>query len=371
MKSCFLIVCLATICMADLMSPCVTSAQEFTRSTIPLKSGGSITSIESQGRSVAYLNRQQPERTADARNAFGSGGGSGDRNFDDNPNANAISDRRESAFVQSASSRADSFYRRAQNSAQNDGTYPYPTLSSAANGRVGTGFNAQLASAPNRADNSRAEFRFDRAGFGERPSGALGDTANASASNRVAQLPRPPTQLPASQLPNPSTALPAVPTFGGAGNFNLGPNYVNPAANFANGYQGYQPQPQAANTVPALNIQIPPTAASNGNPICYCVPQANPNQFQQPTAGFFGQQPSGFGGFNGFQFQPNVGTPQLNRTNTPFNSILAGSGRSAYTPLVQFRNMPPGVYLGQGVIGQPTAYVDGQPIRNLLRYVSP
>jgi len=27
--------------------------------------------------------------------------------------------------------------------------------------------------------------------------------------------------------------------------------------------------------------------------------------------------------------------------------------------------------LGQGLIGQPTAYVDGQPLRNLLRYVAP
>ena len=207
MKSCFLLVCLATILMANLMSPCIVNAQEFTRSTIPLKSGGSITSIEAQGQSVAYLNRQAPERTADARNAdarnaFVSSSGSGNRNLNNNSNGNSTSDRREAAFVQAPSSRADSFYRRAQNSAQNDDTYPYPTLSSAGNARVGTGFNAQLASAANRADNSRAEFRFDRTGFGERPSGALGDTENASASNRVAQLPRPPTQLPASQLPS-------------------------------------------------------------------------------------------------------------------------------------------------------------------------
>ncbi len=38
------------------------------------------------------------------------------------------------------------------------------------------------------------------------------------------------------------------------------------------------------------------------------------------------------------------------------------------TPLVQFKNMQPGTYLGQGIVGQPKAYVDGQPFRNLFRY---
>jgi len=52
-----------------------------------------------------------------------------------------------------------------------------------------------------------------------------------------------------------------------------------------------------------------------------------------------------------------------------FSSLFSGSGQ--YTPLFQFRNMPPGSYLGQGLIGQPTAYVDGQPVRNLLRYIAP
>jgi hypothetical protein len=38
------------------------------------------------------------------------------------------------------------------------------------------------------------------------------------------------------------------------------------------------------------------------------------------------------------------------------------------SPLVKFKNMPPGTYLGQGIVGQPKAYVDGQPFRNLFRY---
>ena len=51
------------------------------------------------------------------------------------------------------------------------------------------------------------------------------------------------------------------------------------------------------------------------------------------------------------------------------NPVISGSG--VYQPMVRLANVPPGSYLGQGIIGQPTAYVDGQPIRNLIRYVFP
>jgi hypothetical protein len=37
---------------------------------------------------------------------------------------------------------------------------------------------------------------------------------------------------------------------------------------------------------------------------------------------------------------------------------------------VRLQNMPPGTYVGRGLIGQPAAYVDGQPLRNLIRYIS-
>ena len=38
---------------------------------------------------------------------------------------------------------------------------------------------------------------------------------------------------------------------------------------------------------------------------------------------------------------------------------------------VTLQNMPVGTYLGTGVVGQPTAYRDGQPVRNLFRYITP
>lgn len=71
-----------------------------------------------------------------------------------------------------------------------------------------------------------------------------------------------------------------------------------------------------------------------------------------------------------FQVNPNVGVPQFNPQRSSFLSpFVTGSG--AYQPIIRIANVPPGTYVGQGVIGQPVAYVDGQPVRNLLRYVFP
>ncbi len=38
---------------------------------------------------------------------------------------------------------------------------------------------------------------------------------------------------------------------------------------------------------------------------------------------------------------------------------------------VQLRNLPPNAWIGQGVAGSPKLYVDGQPVRNLFRYIIP
>ena len=71
--------------------------------------------------------------------------------------------------------------------------------------------------------------------------------------------------------------------------------------------------------------------------------------------------------------QPYFNTPQpqfgFQNNNRWWNPIVTGSG--VYQPIVRLANVKPGTYLGQGIIGQPTAYVDGQPLRNLLRYISP
>lgn len=44
---------------------------------------------------------------------------------------------------------------------------------------------------------------------------------------------------------------------------------------------------------------------------------------------------------------------------------------SSYRPTIPNQSLPHGVYVGEGLIGQPKAYVDGQPLRNFLRFVLP
>jgi len=89
----------------------------------------------------------------------------------------------------------------------------------------------------------------------------------------------------------------------------------------------------------------------------------------QGAGGQQGVQPVGFPG-NGFQLGAGAGVPQFGaqgaRWWTPF---VRGSG--VYTPLLDLTPNNAGTYLGQGIIGQPTAYVNGQLLRNLLRYLAP
>ncbi len=42
-----------------------------------------------------------------------------------------------------------------------------------------------------------------------------------------------------------------------------------------------------------------------------------------------------------------------------------------YRPLIPIQSLPNSSYIGQGIYGQPKAYVDGQPVRNFFRYILP
>jgi len=44
---------------------------------------------------------------------------------------------------------------------------------------------------------------------------------------------------------------------------------------------------------------------------------------------------------------------------------------NTYKPLLPIARTPNQYHFGRGIIGQPKVYVPGQPIRNLLRYLSP
>ena len=51
-------------------------------------------------------------------------------------------------------------------------------------------------------------------------------------------------------------------------------------------------------------------------------------------------------------------------------ATLYAPANAGYVPLVGF-GQGANAQLGRGLYGQPTAYVDGQPVRNFLRYIFP
>ena len=55
-------------------------------------------------------------------------------------------------------------------------------------------------------------------------------------------------------------------------------------------------------------------------------------------------------------------------TYMPYNNNGYDSG---FRPLIGFGQSLNNAYLGRGIVGQPVAYVDGQPVRNFIRYLFP
>ena len=102
-----------------------------------------------------------------------------------------------------------------------------------------------------------------------------------------------------------------------------------------------------------------------------------PPGLQVPPAGY---QPSFQGApSNGLGFPPvgNVGRPvnpnaQFGGGVNPYPyGVNPYVRQGSWQPLIPLRALPPGLYVGQGLIGQPVAYVNGEPVRNFLRYIFP
>lgn len=70
------------------------------------------------------------------------------------------------------------------------------------------------------------------------------------------------------------------------------------------------------------------------------------------------------------------------RVAYPTTTYYAPAAVTAYSPVVTAAPVPvttyspvvtayPSYYVGRGVVGQPTVYVPGQPVRNALRFLAP
>lgn len=55
----------------------------------------------------------------------------------------------------------------------------------------------------------------------------------------------------------------------------------------------------------------------------------------------------------------------------PSYSYFAPQATYAYRQSLPVSGYPGNVYFGRGIIGQPKAYVPGQPLRNAIRYITP
>ena len=68
---------------------------------------------------------------------------------------------------------------------------------------------------------------------------------------------------------------------------------------------------------------------------------------------------------------PGTGRTTACQPCAPAGGFNYGNPRtSGYRPLWPVVTMPPNYYFGRGILGQPKVYVPGQPIRNVLRYLT-
>lgn len=319
--------CFAIVSQADAQQPQRDSRPEFIRSSSPTSGGGSVIREAVEGNSpTTFANVPVTPRGSERERA---------QSF-----------YRQSAGVGSASQ------------SNGTGTYPYPAGASATDSTNANRFGNNN----NASSNSPAYTNSSQ--WSNTTTGELGNTRQSTvprvADNRT--------------LVNPTAFQQAANQAPTLGTLGLGP--------VGNGYNG------AANRVAQVAqancncnpLPAPPTQLQYSQGY-----QAAPNygyqQPQQPNcncgpggyAGGTGYAPNGYNvnaGGGGYALQSGIGVPQFGSQSSNWLSpFLTGSGQ--YTPLLNFRNMPPGTYLGQGLIGQPTAYVDGQPFRNLIRYISP
>lgn len=111
-------------------------------------------------------------------------------------------------------------------------------------------------------------------------------------------------------------------------------------------------QVPAASQIPSLGVPTQWNRAIRSGGCGTCGPGAGVVPFG------LGQQSQPATAFSQGQFAPQVQ-----------NYFQQPQQRTTYTPLFQLQQFPVNAYAGQGILGSPKLYVDGQPIRNLMRYL--
>lgn len=211
-------------------------------------------------------------------------------------------------------------------------------------------------------------------------------------------LPVPLQSAPVGPIMAPPPSGPPAPLQGLPLNPNLGSTNVGPSSSFPLGtatipvpQTGFTPRPSGGPSVPlgssdyaaipspqlgnafatidnCRNISAPSSyraagAFGCGTPVSYGAPVYGPPVYGAPTT--YLPPPAQIAPAVAFPSSATLAPVGISGTLPP---VLPGS--PGYRPLISFGQESNPVQVGQGVLGQPVAYVPGQRIRNLLRYMS-
>ena len=142
------------------------------------------------------------------------------------------------------------------------------------------------------------------------------------------------------------------------------------------------PSPIPAGRTPAM---VPTSGRDNASPAGSSSSMAAPRNisFQSPTLGMgpsrprvlandcdckATQQTSYQAGVTG-SLPPSLNVGLNSATYAqPDGSLAVPSNQFEPT---KFQNLPPGTYMGKAIFGQPQSYVDGEPMRNMFRFLFP
>lgn len=216
------------------------------------------------------------------------------------------------------------------------------------------------------------------------PPGSIPAPTLPSSAAPVSVMPAPPTYfVPGPQGPVPGT----VPTMNPGSTYapNTMPSYSK-SGTFVNSAPFVSKAPEAidarwmvspavysqayganANCAPAGATAMPGSSVPGMGQGAYGVPTGMVPNATMPTGVFPGSavaptmNPTPIATTSPFSYAPPAAMPP---------PTMYASSNGGYTPLVGF-GQGTNAQLGRGLYGQPTAYVDGQPVRNFLRYVFP
>ncbi len=210
-------------------------------------------------------------------------------------------------------------------------------------------------------------------GFAPPPSNSLPAPFQSAPVTPVAPPRQPPTP-PAAVIPRqpalpPQTSLPTNPNVFAPGPTSTVPQTrtvvpTNPGLPARpNDYQSIAP-PQLNNAFATIdncrNISGPSTYRAGsfgcGAPATYAGPIYAPAAYNPPPSQFA----------PGVALPPGVGFP----TNLSGSLPAVIPGNPGFRPLISFGQENNPVQVGQGIFGQPVAYVPGQSLRNALRYIA-